>query len=129
MSVYPVQAHAHKLVAAAIRRGDLTRMACEVCGNPLTDAHHEDYDRPLDVRWLCRKHHRDAHRDLPPGPREDGFVLYLLRIDAEKWAAFKARLSHEGHTVKWIIESLIDDYISHGLRKHRAKKKGKDTDA
>lgn len=23
--------------------------------------HHEDYDRPLDVRWLCARHHADVH--------------------------------------------------------------------
>jgi hypothetical protein len=23
--------------------------------------HHSDYDRPTDVRWLCRKHHLDVH--------------------------------------------------------------------
>jgi hypothetical protein len=54
------------------------------------------------------------------------FITYLFRIDAEKWAAFKARLSREGHTVKWIIESLIDDYITHG-RVQPTDKKKKDT--
>jgi len=58
------------------------------------------------------------------------FITYLFRIDAEKWAAFKARLSREGHTVKWIIESLIDDYITHGrVQPTDKKKKDKDKDA
>ena len=26
-----------------------------------TDAHHCDYERPLDVRWLCRRCHRAFH--------------------------------------------------------------------
>lgn len=27
----------------------------------MSQAHHEDYARPLDVRWLCFKHHRETH--------------------------------------------------------------------
>lgn len=34
---------------------------CEHCGSPNADRHHEDYSRPLDVRWLCRKCHIDEH--------------------------------------------------------------------
>lgn len=53
---------AHWTVRNAIRDGRLVRQPCEVCGNPRTDAHHDDYSRPLDVRWLCRKHHGEQHR-------------------------------------------------------------------
>lgn len=52
-------------------------------------------------------------------------IAYLFKIDAEKWVAFKARLTQDGHTVKWIIESLIDDYIKYGRTKPPAKKKDK----
>lgn len=49
------------LTAAAIFRGDLIRQPCEVCGKRNVDAHHDDYARPLDVRWLCRSHHKIHH--------------------------------------------------------------------
>lgn len=43
----------------------MTVRACEVCGRTRNvDAHHDDYAKPLDVRWLCRSHHRKLHYDL-----------------------------------------------------------------
>ena len=51
------QIHVHN----AVKRGKLTRKPCEVCGDSRTDAHHDDYSKPLAVRWLCRMHHRQHH--------------------------------------------------------------------
>lgn len=48
-------------VRNALRRGALIKGDCEVCGSDKTEGHHDDYDRPLDVRWLCRNHHREHH--------------------------------------------------------------------
>ena len=45
----------------AIARGDLVRQPCEVCGALPVEAHHDDYSKPLDVRWLCPTHHREHH--------------------------------------------------------------------
>lgn len=53
--------NAREAVARAIRAGRITRDACETCGSPDTEAHHDDYAKPLSVRWLCRKHHRELH--------------------------------------------------------------------
>ena len=44
----------------AIKTGTLVRMPCVNCGAK-AEAHHPDYDRPLDVVWLCPKHHKEAH--------------------------------------------------------------------
>ena len=53
--------NAHAKVFDAIKKGKLTRKPCEVCGAEQTDAHHDDYANPLEVRWLCRVHHRQWH--------------------------------------------------------------------
>lgn len=45
----------------AVRSGKLIKKSCEVCGNVKSQAHHSDYSKPLDVRWLCFKHHRETH--------------------------------------------------------------------
>jgi DNA-binding CsgD family transcriptional regulator len=52
---------AHNKVQYAIETGKLERQPCEVCGEEPADAHHDDYSKPLQVRWLCRKHHMEEH--------------------------------------------------------------------
>jgi hypothetical protein len=47
-------------VGNALRDGRLKKMECWVCGGP-AQGHHPDYDSPLDVVWLCPKHHKEAH--------------------------------------------------------------------
>jgi len=49
-------------VRYAIKKGKLTRKPCEVCGKEKAYAHHDDYSKPLDVRWLCAVHHSEVHR-------------------------------------------------------------------
>lgn len=46
----------------AVNRGKLQKQPCEVCGAKKVEAHHVDYSRPLDVRWLCKIHHGKVHR-------------------------------------------------------------------
>lgn len=68
---HPEKHAAHLAMTAAIRRGELVRQPCEVCGNPKTDGHHDDYSKPLDVRWLCRVHHLEHHKSGTQAPPVD----------------------------------------------------------
>lgn len=61
MSRYPEKEEARRKVYYAILKGRLKRQPCEVCGNKKVHGHHKDYSKPLDVNWLCRKHHREVH--------------------------------------------------------------------
>lgn len=58
----PKKRAVHVITGNAIRDRKLFKQQCNVCG---TDenivAHHCDYDKPLDVMWLCAKHHTEWH--------------------------------------------------------------------
>lgn len=54
---------ARNLVYYAIKTGSITPRACEKFSENCsgrTEAHHIDYSKPLEVVWLCSKHHREA---------------------------------------------------------------------
>ena len=61
---HPKAAWAHSCLASALRRGLIEKEPCEVCGSIDVDGHHDSYDRPMDVRWLCRRDHKAEHRRL-----------------------------------------------------------------
>lgn len=53
-------------VANAIAAGRISRQPCEVCAEQKAEAHHDDYNKPLNVRWLCRGCHLAWHRSNTP---------------------------------------------------------------
>jgi hypothetical protein len=57
---FPLRKKANTAVSNAVRDGRLKKQPCWVCGDKAV-AHHPDYDRPLDVVWLCQPHHKQAH--------------------------------------------------------------------
>ena len=55
---YPEKIKARDKVYRAVKSGKLEKQPCEVCGDPKSEAHHyKGYKFPLDVQWLCKKHH------------------------------------------------------------------------
>lgn len=61
---YPEKDRAHAMVSMSIHRGKIKRQNCFVCDSPKAHAHHEDYSRPLDLIWYCRRHHAARHREI-----------------------------------------------------------------
>lgn len=55
---------AHNKVARALRSGLLERQPCCICGSEDSLAHHESYDRPLEVVWYCQPHHKARHKEM-----------------------------------------------------------------
>ncbi len=60
-TVDPEKIRARSHLRQKIRSGKIIRLPCERCGAK-AHAHHDDYSKPLDVRWLCVKHHLEYHR-------------------------------------------------------------------
>lgn len=63
----PIAKKCATAVGNAVRDGRLIKMPCEVCGSiSRIHGHHDDYSKPLDVRWLCPKHHAEWHKHNEP---------------------------------------------------------------
>lgn len=66
-------------VKRAIKSGILEREHCEVCGRDDVVGHHDDYDRQLDVRWLCSTHHKQWHMENGEGANASQPVVMVRR--------------------------------------------------
>jgi len=91
-SAHSAVAHAaHEAVHRALKRGTLVRPdACSLCDGTefAIHAHHDDYDRALDVIWLCVPCHKLCHGlhdaeqrkiSLPAG-KPSGFLPEVLKL-------------------------------------------------
>ena len=58
---YPEMVNARKKVHQALKSGKLKKKPCAICGSEDVQAHHKNYDCPLDVVFLCKKHHHELH--------------------------------------------------------------------
>lgn len=58
----PEKTKAHRKVAYHLSKGNIRKLPCSVCGDINSEAHHEDYNYPLEIIWLCKKHHKKLHR-------------------------------------------------------------------
>jgi hypothetical protein len=85
---------AHRAVRTADYRRKLVLQLCEVCGEKKVEGHHDDYRKPLQVRWLCCAHHAREHsgkshmfqflgeESYDPGPRLP--IIHTKRAPAVK---------------------------------------------
>jgi len=80
---HPEKVKCNQMTVKAIKAGILIRpLQCEDCcvspppmkdGRSSIQAHHDDYSKPLDVRWLCHQCHVNLHRarSASPGGQAD----------------------------------------------------------
>ncbi len=63
---YPKRGKARIAVGHAIATGKLERPSiCEsCCDKRFVEAHHPNYDEPLEIEWLCKKCHLELHKEL-----------------------------------------------------------------
>ena len=84
---------------------------CEYCGKRTTAlcAHHNDYNNPLQVIWVCRKCHGEIHR------QERGSRIHVSgTVYIADWAekALKADAAQRKWTVTQIVREIIENHYS-----------------
>jgi hypothetical protein len=63
---HPDRYKARSMVKRAVRNGRLIKSPCAYCGALEVQAHHDDYSRPLDIKWVCFAcHRRHEHGQIP----------------------------------------------------------------
>jgi len=60
-ALYPIKNKARQMINNGVANGTIAKESCFLCGEIRTDAHHLNYDYPLKVVWLCKKHHGEVH--------------------------------------------------------------------
>ncbi len=108
---------AHADVAKAIRDGFLHRQPCEVCGRENgVEAHHDDYTRTLDVRWMCRSHHRLWHSANPSDVEWEGDMI-SLRLPTALVSDLRTVAKENGRTLSsevrlafraWLLKTMME---------------------
>ena len=58
---FPEKIKAGKKIEYAIKTNKIIRKPCLICGLEKSEGHHPDYSKPLEVVWLCRRHHLNVH--------------------------------------------------------------------
>ena len=115
---------AHSYVTGALAAGRLVPRPCERCGAEPVKAHHDDYARPRDVRWLCQRCHSQWHAENGPGlhrdehaprlrhgrPPSDLEVRFQVRLSKEESSLFAEAAAREGLTIaEWLRRAAQEE--------------------
>lgn len=105
-------------VTYAVKRGDLVKGPCERCvpsgKRPYfrrVEAHHDDYDKPLDVRWFCRSHHRERDLELAR-ERKAGAASDSVRQDVRAWTHSRSLVSDKSAALTATVTSAVCSELS-----------------
>ncbi len=104
------KAKAHYLVTQAVSSGVLVRPSnCSDCGRGrYCVAHHDDYSKPLGVRWLCQSCHAGFHWWLiRTGQRTTSAERTAARLDWKKKGVFLKNLrTSKGIFMGWVAGKM-----------------------
>ena len=105
MKKLPNKTKARQITHKAISDGLLIKKFCEVCGNEKSEIHHLDYSKPLNIKWLCKKHHVEWHRKHE---KLKGFSEYkAIFISPELHQEIKVAAAEKRMTIIQFINNLI----------------------
>lgn len=84
----PHKIEAQKFVKRALRLKRIKKLPCEICKNKNSFAHHNNYDKPLEIIWLCHKHHSWIHLNFNEAglktKRKQTTIEFLKMLDEWK---------------------------------------------
>jgi hypothetical protein len=60
-ALHPERRKARNAISSLKQQGRLEPQPCEKCGDTKTQAHHDDYNKPLEIRWFCSACHCNYH--------------------------------------------------------------------
>jgi len=111
--------YAPSTVAMAIKKGTLIRPSqCSKCLKHNSEvgkieAHHPDYNKPLEVQWLCKKCHWLTHgttkaiRSTQKGEK----IAFSARFSDELYAAVKESADEMGISMNDFISFATKDFV------------------
>ena len=123
---------ARLVVNTALQSGEITRPdTCERCGaKPGLDragrskihGHHHDYNKPLEVEWICvRRHNNDNHHHRPLGSAKHNSVLREELIRTVRLVLKVTTMSRRQIAEIFCVSKSTIDYIANGtIWKHVA---------
>jgi hypothetical protein len=116
----PVKLAAYWKVQNAIKTGRLARQPCKECGAKKSQAHHEDYSKPLDVEWLCVAcHNRKKHPVTEERRRK---ISLAKRASSYRHSAETRKRIGEASRLR-VRSAESSAKISEGLRRQWAMRK------
>lgn len=80
------QRAAWKILNNSVAAGRVKKQPCAICGVQDVEAHHHDYEKPLEVVWLCREHHKALHKGAERGSVPLPKALNVVPKGAERHA-------------------------------------------
>ena len=114
--------HARSKATQAINKGIIVRpKSCEKCNRyiPL-HAHHDDYSKPLDVRFLCSRCHWNWHKKngYAPVRKEKGEKArsaFTMTIDSKVMNKLKRHAKEKEISVAELIRRIMEAYVENRL--------------
>ena len=103
---YLKASRAHAAVGKAVADGKLKKQPCVVCGSKKTIAHHEDYDKPLEVVWYCDSHHRQRHSEIGDALMA-GDAVKIHKVPVDLWRIVKSEAALAGQTTSQYIVDVL----------------------
>ncbi len=55
------ESNVHNMIWRKVKAGKILKKHCVICRNKIAEAHHQDYNKPLEIIWLCASCHKKLH--------------------------------------------------------------------